>query len=106
MDVTLKEPANIAASGPCGHSASQNIYVEDFLGVLFEDSAVVVMEFFFSFVLILLMDLILRNAMMRVSLPTLLFQFLLLFSQKCAYVYIYFSIAVKPTREAEACKCC
>ncbi len=27
MDVTLKEPANIAASGPSGHAAWQNIYV-------------------------------------------------------------------------------
>lgn len=27
MDVTLKEPANIAASGPSGHTAWQNIYV-------------------------------------------------------------------------------
>lgn len=26
MDVTLKEPANIAASGPSGRSAWQNIY--------------------------------------------------------------------------------
>lgn len=27
MDVTLKEPTNVAASGPSGHTASQNIYV-------------------------------------------------------------------------------
>lgn len=27
MDVTLKEPTDVAASGPSGHTASQNIYV-------------------------------------------------------------------------------
>lgn len=46
MDVTLKEPANIAASGPSGHTAWQNIYVLASTGLHCcgaEDSAVLVM---------------------------------------------------------------
>lgn len=44
MDVTLKEPANIAASRPSGHNAWQNIFVFSytlaFLQALSEDSTV------------------------------------------------------------------